>query len=76
MYLGAGRMKEENEINRTAGIVLNKKIGDEVKSGEILAYVHTDDEKKAMSATQNLKEAFKFTNKKVQIKSRVLDVIQ
>ena len=76
VYLGAGRMKEENEINRTAGIVLNKKIGDEVKSGEILAYVHTDDEKKAMSATQNLKEAFKFTNKKVQIKSRVLDVIQ
>lgn len=76
VYLGAGRMKDESEINRTAGIVLNKKIGDEVKSGEILAYVHTDDEKKALSATQNLKEAFKFTNKKIQVKSRVLDVIQ
>ena len=76
VYLGAGRMKDEHEINRTAGIVLNKKIGDEVKIGEILAYVHTDDEKKAMSASQNLKDAFKFTNKKVQNKSRVLEIIQ
>lgn len=29
-YLGAGRMNEENEIDNTAGIVLEKKIGEEV----------------------------------------------
>lgn len=75
-YLGAGRMKDEKEINRTAGIVLNKKIGDHVTSGEIVAYIHTDDENKVMGATQNLKDAFKLTNKKVQIKSRVLEIIQ
>ena len=75
-YLGAGRMNDEKEINRTAGIVLNKKIGDIVTSGEILAYIHTDEESKVAGATQNLKDAFKYTKKKVPIKSRVLDIIQ
>ena len=46
-YLGAGRMKEQNEIDNTAGLVIKKKIGDEVKVGEIVAYVHTNDESKA-----------------------------
>lgn len=75
MYLGAGRMRTENEIDRTAGIVLNKKMGDEVKSGEVLAYIHTDDESKVLGATQNLKDAFKLTNKNVVAKPRVLEII-
>lgn len=74
-YLGAGRMNKDSEINRTAGIELKKKIGDEVKTGDILAYIHTDDDSKVIGATQNLKEAFKLTTKKVIVKSKVLDII-
>lgn len=74
-YLGAGRMDKNSEINRTAGIELKKKIGDEVKSGDILAYIHTDDDTKVMGATQNLKEAFKLLPKPVSVKSKVLEVI-
>lgn len=74
-YLGAGRMNKDSEINRTAGIQLKKKIGEEVKSGDILAYIHTDDETKVMGATQNLKDAFKLTTKKVVVKSKVLEII-
>lgn len=74
-YLGAGRMNNSNEISRTAGIELKKKIGDEVKTGDILAYIHTDDDSKVMGATQNLKEAFKLTQKKVIVKSKVLEII-
>lgn len=74
-YLGAGRMDKDSEINRTAGIELKKKIGDEVKSGDILAYIHTDDDTKVMGATQNLKEAFKFSPKPVSVKSKVLEII-
>ena len=76
VYLGAGRMKNESEINRTAGIVLNKKVGDSVSAGEILAYIHTDDESKVSGAVENLKDAFKLTNKKIVKKSRVLEIIQ
>ena len=76
IYIGAGRIKGASEINnKTAGIVLNKKIGDSVKAGEILAYIHTDDESKVMGATQNLKDAFKVTKKKVVPKSRVLETL-
>ena len=74
-YLGAGRMNANSEINRTAGIELKKKIGDEVQSGDILAYIHTDDDSKVMGATQNLKDAFKLTTKKVIVKSKVLEII-
>ena len=74
-YLGAGRMNDDSEINRTAGIVLNKKIGDEVKSGEVLAYIHTDDDSKVLGATQNLTDAFVLSPKPVKQKSRVITVI-
>ena len=75
IYLGAGRMKNQEEINRKAGIVLKKKIGDKVSSGEIVAYIHTDDESKVLGATKNLQEAFVVTNKKLNSKSRVLEIL-
>ena len=74
-YLGAGRMNEDNEIDKTAGIVLEKKIGDSIESGGVLAYIHTNDENKVLGATQNLKEAYKLTKKKVVKKSRVLEIM-
>ena len=75
-YLGAGRMKEEKDINREAGIVLTKKVGDKVESGEAVAYIHTDDESKVLSASKNLQDAFKFTNNKSEIpKSRIIEIV-
>ena len=75
-YLGAGRMKDTGEINRTAGITINKKIGDTVTVGETLAYIHTDDDKKVNGTTQNLKDAFVITNKKINMKSRILEIVK
>ena len=40
--LGAGRQSKEDKIDYTVGIELNKLVGDEVKKGEILAYIYTD----------------------------------
>lgn len=62
-------------MTELAGIVLNKKIGDEVKSGEIVAYIHTNDESKVMGATKNLAEAFKIVKRKVFPTSRVVEII-
>ena len=75
-YLGAGRMENEDEVDKTAGIVLNKKIGDKVDSGEIIATIHANDEKKALSSTKILVEAFKITNKNVSIKPRIVEIIK
>ena len=76
VYVGAGRMKKEDKIDNLAGIVLNKKSGDSVKVGEPLAYVHTNDETKAKGAVENLKNAFKITNKKIKKQNIVLGIIK
>lgn len=42
MKLGAGRRTKEDAIDHAVGIVLNKKDGDQVQVGDVLAYVHTN----------------------------------
>ncbi|MFR5264019.1 pyrimidine-nucleoside phosphorylase [Clostridium sp.] len=43
MELGAGRATKESIIDLAVGIVLDKKRGDKVEAGDILAYVHAND---------------------------------
>lgn len=40
--LGAGRDVAGGKIDHSAGLVLNKKTGDEVKKGDVLAWLHTN----------------------------------
>ena len=73
-YIGAGRMKLEAEIDNSAGLVLEKKIGDKVQVGEVVAYLHTNDESKAQGAVKNLADAYAYSEKPVKTKSRVLEM--
>ena len=54
MELGAGRLTKEDTIDLSVGIVLNKKRGDSVKKGDILAYVHANDYNKAQKAVRDV----------------------
>lgn len=42
LLLGAGRNKKEDQIDYSAGIILNKKTGDAVKKGEVIATLYAD----------------------------------
>lgn len=42
--LGAGRITKESEIDLAVGLVLNKKVGDEVKKGDSLVTIHSNRE--------------------------------
>ncbi|MBM7585634.1 pyrimidine-nucleoside phosphorylase [Bacillus pakistanensis] len=44
MLLGAGRATKEDDIDLAVGIVLKAKIGDEVKEGETLVTIHSNQE--------------------------------
>lgn len=44
MLLGAGRATKESEIDLSVGLVLHKKVGDFVKSGESIATVYSNTE--------------------------------
>jgi len=43
LALGAGRVRKEDNIDYSAGIVLQKKTGDKVAAGEPLAFLHTSE---------------------------------
>lgn len=45
-YLGAGRIKKEDDIDFSVGIVLNKKVGEDVKKGDTLFTIYSNDEDK------------------------------
>ena len=57
--LGAGRIKKEDNIDYSAGIVLNKKVGEKVKENAILAYVHSNNEEKCKNAVDEMKKIIK-----------------
>lgn len=51
-YLGAGRIKKEDEIDYSVGVELNKKVGDFAESNEILGYIYANNEEKGEKAAE------------------------
>ena len=58
VLLGGGRIRKEDKIDPSVGITLIKKIGDKIEKGDIVAYIHANDEKKGKEAVQRLKEIY------------------
>ncbi len=59
---GAGRTKSSDKVDPIAGVILNKKVGDEVEVGEILACLYTQKSKKSNLQNQ-IGEAFQIQEK-------------
>lgn len=73
--LGAGRVKKEDDIDKSVGIVLNKKISDKVQKGDILAYVHANDEEKGKEAAEKIKAVYKISEMEIEKEKIILGVI-
>jgi pyrimidine-nucleoside phosphorylase len=56
--LGAGRDRKDAPIDLAVGVVLNKKIGNPVKAGEILAVIHARTADAAQNVTARVAAAF------------------
>ena len=54
MKIGAGRETKESIIDLSVGIMFNKKRGDKVKKGDVLAYIHSNDENNIEEARKEL----------------------
>lgn len=54
MELGAGRATKESIIDLAVGIVLNKKRGEKVSKGDVIAYIHSNDENNIEKAKQDI----------------------
>jgi len=58
------------------GIIVNKKISDRVEVGEILAYIHVNDEEKGNQAVQDLMRAYRITSNKTEKPKHILEIIE
>lgn len=75
MKLGAGRMKKEDTIDMSAGIVLNHKIGDAVKKGELLATLYTE-RPSYEPVVKEILDAFEIVDESVKPTPIILDSIE
>jgi pyrimidine-nucleoside phosphorylase len=64
-HLGGGRMKLTDVIDMSAGIILNKKVGDFVKKGELLCTLHTNKDK-VDHIVEKVKKAFIFQGEPIK----------
>ncbi|MBI2252827.1 MAG: pyrimidine-nucleoside phosphorylase [Armatimonadetes bacterium] len=76
MLLGAGREKKEDKIDLGVGIILNKKVGDKVNKGEVLAEILGNLKEKVKISEEVLLSAFYFSKKAPQVSKLILDFIE
>ncbi len=62
VILGAGRLAKEDTIDYSAGIILHKKTGDKVEKGQVIAELHTNDERKLKDAEKLFLSALSFSD--------------
>lgn len=74
--LGAGRIRKDDPINNKVGIIINKKIGDKAESGEIIGYIHADDEIKGATAIKKLLNCFEWSDEPVEKEKTVIEIIK
>ena len=74
LYLGAGRIRKEDDIDYTAGIILNKKVGEKVQKGEKLASIYTNKEI-CNEAIEKLRKIIKISEQIVEKQKTIIEVI-
>ena len=73
--LGAGRRTKDDVIDYTAGIVLNKKCGDLVKKGDLLATVYTNHDNYDAEIKQ-ISDAFTIGKEKGSYYPTIYDIVE
>ena len=74
--LGAGRIRKEDNIQKEVGIVLTKKVGDYVKNGDILAYIHTNRYETLEEDKKRLEQIIKIGDEEIEKSKIILNVIK
>ena len=75
-YIGAGRIKKEDEIDKAVGIELCKKVADYVQVGALLAYLHINKEEKIEEATEKLLNIYKIQKETKEKEETILGIVK
>jgi len=72
MLLGAGRETKESTIDHTAGIVLEKKTGDAIEEGDVIARLYSNDEEKVKKACEVLNHTIVISGSQPELRPLIL----
>lgn len=74
--IGGGRLTKEGSIDLAVGIILEKKLGDEVKPSDVLAKIYANDEAKGTEAAARLLDAYSISEDKPKKNLIVKSIIE
>ena len=74
--LGAGRIRKEDNIDNTVGVILNKKIASKVKVGDILATVYSNKKIEKTNKYDEILNIFKISNQEQEKPKTIIDIIK
>lgn len=74
--LGAGRQKKEDSIDPSAGIILEKKTGDYVEKGDLLATLYCSDDTLFIAAEKQYRKSVTFSASKSDIIPLLLEIVE
>ena len=73
--LGAGRARKEDKVDPAAGLLLRKRIGDEVRTGDVLAELHAADDDRLDRGEARLRQAAQISESAPERRPLVLERI-
>jgi pyrimidine-nucleoside phosphorylase len=75
LHLGAGRVSKEDEIDHAVGVICQRKRGDAVEEGDVLAEVHARDDVSAAAGVEEVLAAYEIGDAPPAAHPLVLDVL-
>ena len=76
VLLGAGREVKDDPIDMTAGIQFNKKTGDAVKQGDIVAIAYSSSKEKLQKGVQKISNIYDIVDKRPQVVPEIIGYIE
>lgn len=76
VLLGAGREVKDDPIDMTAGIQFNKKTGDAVKQGDIVAIEYSSSKEKLQQGVQKISDIYDIVDKRPQVVPEIIGYIE
>ncbi|MDO5014917.1 MAG: thymidine phosphorylase [Clostridia bacterium] len=75
LILGAGRLQKTDVLDLSAGIILNKTLGDKIQKGELLATLHTDNSEKIEKAKNEFLKSIHISKNKPHIEPVIYKIL-
>lgn len=76
VLLGAGREVKDDPIDMTAGIQFNKKTGDAVKQGDIVAIAYSSSKEKLQQGVQKISDIYDIVDKRPEVVPEIIGYIE